>query len=98
VLGIDAHLAFDARQVTISTSSEKVLAPGVTISSLRWLAISAFFDFVDAALHVEVPSPTSSCLPSRISLKPRTVSATGTCLPSRPVKTCATVKGWLRKR
>src|SRR5690606_10927040 len=39
-------------------------------------------------------SGRSSCLPSRISLKLRTVSLTGTYLPGRPVNGSATCSGW----
>ena len=43
-------------------------------------------------------SGISSCLPSRISLKPRIDSAIGTYLPSIPVNWVATKNGWDRKR
>jgi len=39
-----------------------------------------------------------SALPSRISLNDATVSLTDTYLPGRPVKTSATVNGWLMNR
>src|SRR5690606_13407454 len=43
-------------------------------------------------------SGRSSCLPSTISLNPRTVSDSGTYLPGRPVNASATWKGCDRKR
>ncbi len=43
-------------------------------------------------------SGTSSCLPSRISLKPRIDSSTLTYLPGMPVNCSATKNGWDRKR
>src|SRR5213079_680360 len=43
-------------------------------------------------------SGTSSCWPSRISLKPRIVSAIGTYAPDVPVNCSATWKGCERKR
>ncbi len=43
-------------------------------------------------LYMNAPSGTSSCLPSMISLKERTVSSTGTNTPGVPVKD--TVRGF----
>ena len=41
-------------------------------------------------------SGTSSCLPSKISLKPRMVSFTSMYLPFKPMKASATKNGWLK--
>ena len=86
VLRINTDLALERRQRDHVTSSENTVACGVTISSLSVSAMTCLStrcdaeahagDLLDPALHVEVPLGHASCLPSRISLKPRTVSAT----------------------
>ena len=74
---------------TSSTSSWAIARSGVTNSRRRCAGIAIAYcclapldHFVDRTRPGRTPAPgISSCLPSTISLKPRTVSAIGTYLP-----------------
>src|SRR5699024_3133483 len=103
VAGQDGHVPHDgAAEELLGHAVIGLAAGGHDLQRKTGHAVSPFFAWATTSsmvpLNRNAASGRPSCLPSRISLKPRMVSFRGTYRPSMPVNCSATVKGWLRKR